>query len=187
MPGHPRPFMTSPALVSNSPDPAFKSVELAQRARMILDVAAADLEVAEARLGPFHETTWHFRNRLAESRRSWDRLRANFGSAALDSALAEPPRSILVLGETSAPPRKAIFITIAGKTYRVERLPTPALALSLWRLTRLPLSGDCLYYLARLHDGTYDCDCAEWAFQVAEIEGAQPCKHVSGLRSLGWI
>src|SRR6478735_4239589 len=99
MPGPPRPVMTSPALVGNSSDPAFKSVELAQRARMILDVAAADLEVAETRLGPFHETTWHFRHALAEARRSWDRLRAEFGTAALDAALAEPPLTVVTLGD----------------------------------------------------------------------------------------
>src|SRR4051794_32115265 len=53
-------------------DPLRRAVELAQRGRMILDVSAADLEAAEAALGPFHPTTWHFRNALEEARRSWD-------------------------------------------------------------------------------------------------------------------
>src|SRR6478752_3077291 len=66
--------------------------------RIVLDVAAADLEAAEAVLGPFHETTWHFRNALAEARRSWDRLRAEFGTSALEAALAEPPLTLLALG-----------------------------------------------------------------------------------------
>jgi hypothetical protein len=166
-------------------DPAFKSVELAQRGRMILDVAAADLEAAEAVLGSFHETTWHFRNALAEARRSWDRLRAEFGTAALESALTEPPLTLLVLGEESAP--KAVLIAIGGQTYRVERIPGTDLAPSLWRLTRLPLSNDGPYYVARLRDGSHRCDCAEWHYQVAEIEGAGPCKHVAGLHALGWL
>ena len=46
---------------------------------MILDVATADLEAAEALLGPAHPTAWHFRQALDEARRSWDRLRAKFG------------------------------------------------------------------------------------------------------------
>ncbi|MDB5350639.1 MAG: hypothetical protein JWN86_1886 [Planctomycetota bacterium] len=167
-------------------DPAFKSVELAQRGRMILDVAAADLEMAEEHLGPFHETTWHFRNALAEARRSWDRLRAEFGSAALDAALAEPPLAILTIGEDVDPPR-AIFLSIGGKTYRVERIAGTDLAPALWRLTRLPLSEDGPYYVARLRDGTYRCDCAEWTYQVAQIDHAPPCKHVTGLLAMGWI
>ena len=71
-------------------DPARRVVELAQRGRMILDVSAADLEAAEAAFGPFHPTAWHFRNALNEARRSWDRLRAEFGGAALEAALNEP-------------------------------------------------------------------------------------------------
>ena len=50
-------------------DPVRRAVELAQRGRMILDVAAADLEAAEAAFGPFHATAWHFRNALNEARR----------------------------------------------------------------------------------------------------------------------
>jgi hypothetical protein len=166
-------------------DPAFKSVELAQRGRMILDVAAADLSAAEEHLGPFHETTWHFRNALAEARRSWDRLRAEYGTNALEAALMEPPLAILALGDPDRP--RATLIAVGGKTYRVERIASTELARSLWRMTRLPASEDGPYYVARLRDGSYRCDCAEWTYQVAEIEGAPPCKHLSGLRALGWM
>ena len=55
---------------------------------MILDVATADLEASEQKLGPFHPTSWHFRQALAEANRSWDRLRAEFGGSTLESALA---------------------------------------------------------------------------------------------------
>src|SRR5215467_14861188 len=72
-------------------DPRRRAVELAQRGRMILDVTAADLEAAEAALGPFHPTAWHFRNEWNEARRAWERLRAEFGTKALESALSQPP------------------------------------------------------------------------------------------------
>lgn len=163
-------------------DPAFKTFELVQRGRMILDVATADLAASEERLGPFHETTWHFRNALDEARRSWDRLRAEFGSSALDAALAEPPLVVLHLGESGG----ITLITIAGRTYRVEQLAGTELAPSLWRLTRLPLSEDGPYYVARLKDGSRRCDCAEWTYQVAEIADAPPCKHLAALVALGW-
>src|SRR4051794_16994185 len=103
-------------------DPAWKSVELAQRGRMTLDIAAADLEAAEAALGPFHDTTWHFRRALAEARRSWDRLRAEYGGAALEAAVAEPPVTVLTLGDDGSGLPKTIFVPIGGRTYRVERL-----------------------------------------------------------------
>ena len=166
-------------------DPAFKSVELAQRGRMILDVASADLEVSEAILGPFHETTWHFRNALDEARRSWDQLQAEFGTAAVEAALAEPPLTLLTLGDPDRP--RAILITVGGRTYRVERIPGSVLAPTIWRMTRLPVSEDGPYYVARLRDGSHRCDCAQWTYQVAEIEGARPCKHVRGLAALGWL
>src|SRR5436309_15890609 len=84
-------------------DPARRAAELAQRGRMILDVSAADLEAAEAAYGPFHPTAWHFRNALNEARRSWDRLRAEFGGAKLEAALEEVPLTTLVLGDGAAP------------------------------------------------------------------------------------
>jgi hypothetical protein len=191
MPAPSRPAAPSPPAIPvpirhrDPSDPTFKSVELAQRGRIVLDVAAADLEAAESVLGPFHETTWHFRNALAEARRSWDRLRAEFGTNALEAALAEPPLTIVTLGDAERP--RALLITVGGKTYRVERIASTELAPSIWRMTRLPPSEDGPYYVARLRDGTDRCDCAEWTYQVAEIEGAPPCKHIAGLRSLGWI
>jgi len=174
-----------PPRLRDPSDPAFKSIELAQRGRMILDVASADLEASESILGSFHETTWHFRNALAEARRSWDRLRAEFGTEALEAALAEPPLTLLTLGEPDNP--RAILIVVGGWTYRVERVPASDLAPSIWRMTRLPASEDGPYYVARMRDGSCRCDCAEWTYKVAQIDGATPCKHVRGLRALGWL
>ncbi len=108
----------SPARRRDSTDASWKSIELIQRGRMILDVAAADLEVSEARLGPFHETTWYFRTALEESRRSWDRLRASYGGRALEAALGEPPQTVLTLGRDDMP--AAVLIPIGGKTYSVQ-------------------------------------------------------------------
>lgn len=177
-----------PSLRDRDPaDPAFKMVELVQRGRMILDVASSDLMAAEERLGPFHETTWHFRNALAEARKSWDRLRAEFGSTALEAALAKPPLTLLSLGESDRDVPKAVLLVISGTTYAVERVAGTALAPVLWRLIRVPPSDHGPYYLARLGDGSTQCDCAEWTYQVAEIEGAPPCKHLAGLRALRWI
>ena len=90
--------MATSLLHRDPSDPARRAVELAQRGRMILDVATADLEAAEQALGPSHPTAWHFRQALAEARRSWDRLRAEFGGAALEAALGEPPITVLTLG-----------------------------------------------------------------------------------------
>src|SRR2546421_290396 len=84
-------------------DPERRGVELVGRGRVILAVSAADLEAAEGAYGPFHPTAWHFRNALNEARRSWDRLRAEFGSAALDAALEELPLTMLVLGDDVEP------------------------------------------------------------------------------------
>ncbi len=168
-------------------DPAFRSVELAQRGRMILDVAAADLAEAEARLGPFHPTTWHFRQALDEARRSWDRLRAEFGSRALAAALEEPPLAVLTLGEADPAGPWAVLVAIGGKTYRVERVAGTALAPVLWRLTRLPPREDGPDYVCRLADGTTQCDCAEWAFRPDDGPSPPSCKHLVALRALGWI
>jgi hypothetical protein len=185
-----RPSPSRPAARRRDPDdPAWKSVELAQRGRMILDVAAADLEAAEARLGPFHPTSWHFRNALAEARRSWDRLRAELGGSALEAALAEPPVTVLTLGDDAPNGPLAILIPIGGKTYRAERIAGTDLAPLQWRLTRLPPRDDGPYYACRLHDGSSQCDCAEWTYQVADMdtEGHGYCKHLAALAALGWI
>ncbi len=188
-------------------DPARRVVELAQRGRMILDVSAADLEAAEATFGPFHPTAWHFRNALNEARRSWDRLRAEFGSAALEAALGEPPLTILVLGGDAAtqrdgyrdcdrteqrphPGRSApvTLIPIGGRTYRVQAVEGTPLAPVQWRLTRLhPPLDDGPYYACRLHDGSTQCDCADWTFQIAGTARHTFCKHLAALAALGWI
>jgi hypothetical protein len=183
-------------------DPARRAIELAQRGRMILDVSAADLEAAEAAYGPFHPTAWHFRNALNEARRSWDRLRAEFGGAALEAALTEPPLTALVVGSDAEPdrigrcpapvpgrPAPLVLIPIAGRTYRVQRVEGTALAPIQWRLTRLhPPLENGPYYACRLHDGSTQCDCAEWTYQVADADHPGLfCKHLAALDALGWV
>jgi hypothetical protein len=168
----------------DSSDPARRAVELVQRGRMILDVAAADLEAAESVLGAFHPTAWHFRGALNEARRSWDRLRAELGGATLEAALAEPPLTSLTLGGT--PP--VVLIPIAGRTYRALRVAGTPLAPIQWRLTRLrPPLDDGPYYACRLQDGSTQCDCAEWTYRVAGADGLASCKHLAALDALGWI
>jgi hypothetical protein len=162
-----------------------RGTELIQRGRMIVDVAAADLAAAEARLGPFDETTWHFRRAHDEARRAWDRLRAEFGTRTLEAALARPPLAVLHVGDPARP--AAVFLPIGGKTYRVERMPDTPPAPRLYRLTRLPDHEDGPYYACRLRDGSTQCDCAEWTYQVADIPDAPPCKHLAALLALGWV
>jgi hypothetical protein len=178
---------------------------------MILDVSAADLEAAEAAFGPFHPTAWYFRNALNEARRSWDRLRAEFGTAALEAALNEPPFTILELGQPGGAPSDrdgyrdcgraesrpqcngsgsaaVILIPIAGRTYRVQEVQGTPLAPVQWRLTRLqPPLDHGPYYVCRLHDGSTQCDCAEWTYQIAGTGGPALCKHLAALEALGWI
>jgi hypothetical protein len=190
-------------------DPARRAVELAQRGRMILDVSAADLEAAEAAYGPFHPTACHFRNALNEAKRSWDRLRAEFGGAALEAALAELPLTVLILGGDVEPdragrglgpgpgpgpvpspgrPSPLILIPIGGRTYRVQRVEGTALAPIQWRLTRLhPPLENGPYYACRLHDASTQCDCAEWTYRIADTDGRALCKHLAALDALGWI
>lgn len=193
-------------------DPVRRAVELAQRARMVVDVSAADLEAAEAAHGAFHPTAWYFRNAWYEALRSWDRLRAELGGAALQSALAEPPLTVLALGPGAdgfAPDRDnhwplpdpagpgpggaaapVLLIPIAGQTYRALRVAGTALAPRLWRLTRLhPPLDDGPYYACRLRDATTRCDCAEWTYQIAgtDREPHALCKHLAALDALGWL
>jgi hypothetical protein len=212
-------------------DPAWRAVELAQRGRMILDVTAADLEAAEAAYGPFHPTAWHFRNALYEARKSWDRLRAEFGGAKLDAALEEPPLTVLPLGpeaahfapgpdarwplpEPTTPnghtrPGLVLLILIVGQTYRALRVAGTPLAPLIWQLTHLRPSQDPVgarprphsrprdehedgpYYACRLHDGSTQCDCAEWIYRIADADppGPEPalCKHLAALAALGWL
>ncbi len=133
---------------------------------MILDVATADLEAAEQKLGPFHPTSWHFRQALAEANRSWDRLRAEFGGSTLESALGQPPITFLTLGGDDGELPPFVLIPIAGRTYRAERIAGTPLAPTQWRLTRLsPPLEHGPYYACRLLDGSTHCDCAEWAYR----------------------
>jgi hypothetical protein len=173
-------------------DPQRRTVELAQRGRMILDVSAADLEAAETVFGPFHPTTWHFRNAWNEARRSWERLRAELGTKALEAALNQPPLVVLTLGQGDpahgSPP--VVLISIAGQTYRSQRVAGTELAPVQWRLTRLhPPLENGPYYACCLADGSTQCDCAEWIYQIAENGDRckSHCKHLAALAALGWI
>jgi hypothetical protein len=180
----PRPDDVPPSLRLRDPsDPLRRAVELAQRGRMILDVAAVDLEASEAALGPFHPTTWHFRNTLAEAQKSWDRLRAEFGSRALDQALEQPPLAVLRL---DGPGPGVLLILIEKKTYRAEPIAGTGLAPVQWRLTRLdPPLEHGPYYACTLRDGTTHCDCAEWTYRATDPPSL--CKHLAALDALGWL
>jgi len=171
-------------------DPERRAAELAQRGRMILDVATADLEASEAALGAFHPTTWFFRNALDEAKRSWDRLRAQLGTRALERALERPPLAVLTLrgaGPAEAPPW--LLIAIEGRTYRAEPIDGTPIAPVQWRLVRLrPPLEHGPYYACRLHDGTTQCDCAEWTYGEPGAEPSPPsCKHLAALAALGWL
>lgn len=178
--------MTASASSNGDPAPRIRVRELVQRGRMILDVAAADLDYAEHALGPFHPTTWHFRQARDEALRSWDRLRADLGSTTLRTALDAPPATILTLGDPSTP---RILLVIGGRTYHVERVAGTSLAPVLWRLGKLlsEPEDDGPYYAARLRDGSPRCDCAEWTFQIADIVAQGRCKHLAALEALGWL
>jgi hypothetical protein len=185
---HPAPPLPDPD------DPHFKSVELAQRARLTVDIATADLEVAESRLGPFHETTWHFRTALAEARHAWEHLRAAYGRQALEAALAEPPVVVMRLGPAASGSDQpaVLLIPIAGHTYRVEPLAGIDLAPRRVRLTPLhPGSAEpdlAPYYVCRLADHSTQCDCAAWVYRIAETSPPpSPCKHLAALIHLGWL
>lgn len=166
---------------------ATQAIERIQRGRMILDVATVDLDVAEATLGPVHPTSWHFRQALADARKAWDRLRAEFGGAAMERALAGPPVAVLRLRPGSRGRPALSLISIRGKSFGVEWIVGNELAPIQWRLARLnpPLEFGP-YYACRLSDGSTQCDCAEWAYRE-EAPGDAPCKHLAALLALGWI
>ncbi len=171
-------------------DPDRCAAELVQRGRLILDVSAADLEAAESTFGAFHPTTWHFRNGLNEAQRSWERLRAELGTKAVEAALEEPPLTALALNETTNGKPGVVLILIASQTYRPQRVVGTELAPIQWRLTRLhPPLENGPYYVCRLADGSTQCDCANWTYQIAETNKARTarCKHVVALAALGWI
>jgi hypothetical protein len=201
----PSPSQAGPAPASGRPrpsrprdesDPRSRAADLAQRGRLILDVSAADLEAAEAAFGPFDPITWHFRNAWCEARRSWERLRAELGTRGLEAALNQPPLVVLTLGGGGGRPAHGpgsppvVLVAIAGRTYRTQRVDGTELAPVQWRLTRLhPPLEDGPYYVCRLADGSTQCDCAEWIYQVAEsLDGRKThCKHLAALAALGWI
>lgn len=194
-PERPRPrSATRPLRERDESDPERRAVELAQRGRIILDVSIADLEAAEAVHGAFDPITWHFRNACNEARRSWERLRAELGTRALEAALNQPPLVVLTLGEDARGPDRvtprAVLLVIAGRTYCTQRVPGTELAPVQWRLTRPhPPLEDGPYYACRLADGTTQCDCAEWTYQIADLGDTRHahCKHLAALSALGWI
>lgn len=170
-------------------------VELVQRGRMIVDVATVDLAEAERALGPFHETSWHFRQALAEARRSWERLRAELGTRTLERALEYPPATQMTLDHPGGRGGTYVLVAIGGRTYRVQPVAGTEAAPVQWRLTRLlgegpdEVPGQDPYYVVRLREGRAQCDCAEWIYRAADLDEPEQagCKHVAGLRSLGWI
>jgi hypothetical protein len=171
-------------------DPGRCAVELVQRGRIILDVSQADLEAAETAFGPLHPTTWHFRNSMNEAQQCWERLRAELGADTLEAALAQPPLTAVSLDDSQNRPTDVVLILIGGKTYRPQRVAGTELAPVQWRLTRLrPPLENGPYYVCRLADGSTQCDCADWTFQIAETDRVRTsrCKHLAALATLGWI
>jgi hypothetical protein len=83
-----------------------------------------------------------------------------------------------------------VLVPIAGQTYSTHRVAGTKLAPVQWRLTRLqPPLEDGPYYACRLADGSTQCDCAEWIYQIAENGDTRKthCKHLAALVALGWI
>lgn len=164
-------------------------VELVQRGRMIVDVARADLEAAESRLGPFHPTSLHFRSALGEALNAWERLRARHGSPTLDAAIAQPPATTLTLSGPGCA-KGLLLVPIRGQTYHVESIPGTPPAPIQWRIVRLSTATEDdpegPYHACRLADRSTQCDCAEWTFR--EENAPDPaCKHLKALEALGWI
>jgi hypothetical protein len=156
----------------------------------MIDVSAADLEAAESTYGAFHPTTWYFRNSLNEARQSWEKLRAELGSKALDAALKLPPLVTLTLAEPANGGPCAVLILINGQAYRLQRVAGTELAPIQWRLTRLnPPLDNGPYFVCRLADGSTQCDCADWTYQIAQPDcpSRVHCKHLAALAAVGWI
>lgn len=198
-----------PASAFNSPDPGPRIVELVQRGRIALDVATADLDVAEGRLGVFHPTTLHFRRVAEEARRAWERLRATYGPRALARALEADPIALLTLDDGRDDGRAPwLLMVIGGRVHAARKLDPAEDAPVIWRLRRFPDLDDDPLHVCRLADGSLQCDCAQWIYELADprggIEGEgegegpggrpgtatappAPCKHQAALRSLGWL
>ena len=171
-------------------DPNRCMVELVQRGRLILDVSVADLETAEAKFGAFHPTTWYFRNALSEAQHSWERLYAELGKDAIKAALEEPPLTALTVGEPANELERIVLILIGGQTYRPQRVAGTELAPIQWQLTRLiPPLENGPYYVCRLADGSTQCDCADWTYQINQSDKSRRtrCKHLAALAALTWI
>jgi hypothetical protein len=171
-------------------DPTCCALELVQRGRLILDVSAVDLEASEATLGAFHPTTWHFRQSFSEAQRSWERLEAEIGTKLVKTALKLPPLTTLRLTELTTTRPEVVVFLINGQTYRPERVIGTELAPIQWRLNRLrPPLDNGPYYICRLADGSTQCDCANWTYQIAQTTQSHEsrCKHIEALQSLGWI
>ena len=182
--------ISSPICDRDDSDPYRRTVELVQLGRLIVDVSSADLDAAETAFGPFHPTTWHFRNCLNEARRSWDQLRAEVGTKAIEAALKQPPLAVLRLGETPNGSPQILLVLIAGQTYRAQQVAGTELAPTQWRLTRLhPPLENGPYYVCRLADRSTQCDCADWIYKIAATGDVSKthCKHLAALSALGWI
>jgi hypothetical protein len=96
----------------------------------------------------------------------------------------------LTLGEPVNGTPRIVLILIAGKTYRSQRVAGSELAPIQWRLIRLnPPLDHGPYYVCRLADGSTQCDCADWTYQIAETNDDRKthCKHLGALTALGWI
>jgi hypothetical protein len=157
---------------------------------LILDVSSADLDAAELAFGPFHATTWQFRNRLQEAQRSWEQLRAEFGTNAIQAALSLPPLTVLTLTESRHCTECISLILITGQTYRAQQVTGTEHVPIQWRITRLrPPLDDDPYYVCRLADQSTQCDCAEWTYRITENGHSQKmhCKYLAALNTLGWL
>jgi hypothetical protein len=103
--------------------------------------------------------------------------------------------------------RPVLLILIGGRTYRALRVVGTPLAPLIWRLIHLHPSPEGAprrgrirprdehdggpYYTCRLHDGSTQCDCAEWIYRIADVDHPGPtplqCKHLAALDALGWL
>jgi hypothetical protein len=168
--------------------PSFRTVVHVQRTKMVVDVASADLEVAERLAGTLDPTVGHFRQALSKAQQAWEHLRADLGAPVIEAALAEPPRAYLTLGGGRTGQPRTLLIPISGQTYQAEHIMGTPLAPVQWRLTLLGRSpGVDPYYVCRLRDGSTQCDCADWIFRAEGIDPPGRCKHLIALDALGWL
>jgi len=165
-------------------------IELVQRGRMILDLAEADYEEVVGRRGHDREAAWQCRNTLTEASQSWQRLVEDLGMDTVQTALRQPSQSAIHLESVGHKGQTISLILIGGSTYTVMREPGVELAPVQWRVARLkPNVEPDPYYVCRLANGTFQCDCAEWIYRIAETDRLRTthCKHSAALHALGWI